>query len=453
MRRVGAEALCCWNMGGRERDERGERGGGGTRSCCPNPGRGVFRRFTLAEPLPPTSTLAEPVPPTFTLAERVTPTLAEAVLPTITLAEPVPPTKSLGIAQRHLKVRGAAACDEESIGDADRGRARANLEEHASSGDELAGGADGEDSPVRDSEMRVSAGARVEDHDDFRGNTGPLEYGGLDNNVTNEPNLAEEVDSSQQQVDVVVTGELGVGLGLDKAAVEPISEDRPEAVAVVVSDSREGERSGGEQRVKEEPAQARGQAAAAKLSRREKKKRKRRGRQQQELAARRELDRRTRTYLQEGGSVREGNKLVDDLSAASREEWLALMGPGARGRESELVSCQLSVVGTPAANGLDPVSLREHGDLSSRRSRPPGAGAEWEKRLSRSFAFQGREGLFCRGRRDRLRWNLLAWPGADVRRRSYFSALLIGAGVFEDPCRCDCAALIFIERDFGSRDG
>ena len=106
--------------------------------------------------------------------------------------------------------------------------------------------------------MRVSAGARVEDHDDFRGNTGPLEYGGLDNNVTNEPNLAEEVDSSQQQVDVVVTGELGVGLGLDKAAVEPISEDRPEAVAVVVSDSREGERSGGEQRVKEEPAQREG---------------------------------------------------------------------------------------------------------------------------------------------------------------------------------------------------
>jgi hypothetical protein len=151
---------------------------------------------------------------------------------------------------------------------------------------------------------------------------------GLDNNVTNEPNLPAERADAQQQANLEVTANLGVDAGLDKVENEPISDGPPRGAGGA------GFHDGEALAVGRLPTQnlARAPAAAATGSQREKKKKKKRvERAERKVLARRELERRLRAHLERGGTVAEANKLIDDLQEAARQAFGDLFSPGARG--------------------------------------------------------------------------------------------------------------------------
>ncbi len=138
--------------------------------------------------------------------------------------------------------------------------------------------------------------------------------------VTNEPKIDEDGVRVQETLGQELMADSGSILGLDNGE----NEANFERFSVVLTgvESRESEASIGAP-----PTVRRGKPAGGAGSKKRGRKSKQEQRRERKEMTVREMDRRTRAYLEHGGSIAEGNKLVDDLNDVLMGQFRKLM-PG-----------------------------------------------------------------------------------------------------------------------------
>ncbi len=142
--------------------------------------------------------------------------------------------------------------------------------------------------------------------------------------VTNEPKLGMDAVGVQETLNQEVMADSGGASGLDKGENEANFERFSAELTGV--ESRQSEASIGER-----PTVRRGTPAGGAGSKKRGRKTKQEQRRERKEMTVREMDRRTRAYLEHGGSVAEGNKLVDDLNEVLMGQFRKLMPRGPRG--------------------------------------------------------------------------------------------------------------------------
>ncbi len=147
---------------------------------------------------------------------------------------------------------------------------------------------------------------------------GACETGGLDNDVTNEPNFGADAFESQKPLNQGFASDSGSALGLDKGE----SEANSERLAAVVA---EAENRGGEELVGDQPTRHRVGSASGAGAKKEGWKSKRERRRERTEMTEREIERRVRAVLEEPGSDAEAFKLIDDLREIQAQAFRKLM--------------------------------------------------------------------------------------------------------------------------------